>query len=50
MAFVIWSPNARAHLRHIHAYIARDSVTAADRFLDKILQNTNQLELLRPID
>jgi toxin ParE1/3/4 len=44
MVKVIWTDLAIADLRSIHEYIAQDSKTYADSFIEKILQRVDQLE------
>lgn len=44
MVKVIWTDLAIADLKSIHDFIARDSKTYAENFVNKIIQRVDQLE------
>jgi toxin ParE1/3/4 len=44
MVRIVWTEFAIEDLRLIHDYIARDSKTYADRFIDKLINRADQLE------
>ena len=46
MGRVIWTEAARADLRGIYDWIGRDSLSAADRFVSRLIDATNRLDLL----
>jgi toxin ParE1/3/4 len=44
MVKIVWTEFAIEDLRLIHDYIAKDSKTYADRFIDKLINRADQLE------
>jgi toxin ParE1/3/4 len=44
MVRIVWTEFAIEDLRLIHDYIAKDSKTYADRFIDKLINRADQLE------
>ncbi|HRQ63577.1 MAG TPA: type II toxin-antitoxin system RelE/ParE family toxin [Xanthomonadaceae bacterium] len=40
---VVWTDRAKARLRQIHAYIAKDQPTNADRVVDRLTRRVAQL-------
>lgn len=41
---IIWSPTARAHLRHARAFIAEDNPQAAAQVAERILNSVERLK------
>ncbi|QOI96628.1 MAG: type II toxin-antitoxin system RelE/ParE family toxin [Flammeovirgaceae bacterium] len=44
MVKVVWTELAVADLKSIHEYISKDSKLYADRYINKLIYRTNQLE------
>ncbi|HEY9044571.1 MAG TPA: type II toxin-antitoxin system RelE/ParE family toxin [Ohtaekwangia sp.] len=45
MVKIVWTDAAITDLKSIHSYIARDSKTHADRFINKLISKVDQLEI-----
>lgn len=45
MVKIIWTELALEDLHSIHEYIAKDSKRYADRFVEKVIERVDQLEL-----